>query len=307
MPVIVADKNSVTDGSAYDLLSRVNTDKTIVLVAWSEKYEFNPALLRIKGGYILCCFCEYGWDANLAVTHVWGENSSLFPRYYNNDWVKFDNWVKENPPRILLKRELLKKDANEKRVPIEYPARTKSSPESRDQFNNRPISVFNYWGRSHEGRLILHGNIWIEAPKNGYSVCDNIYQLNQFLQDGEWSQRWVTLAIPHYARQPIETVLQVNAVSKISISMPGAGHKCFRHCESSSNAVMAMEKKELAWAYDWNETNSIQFEIGNEIPTILEALKKEDLYEIYLRGVDNCRKYYIDDYVRDYLEPLINA
>lgn len=305
MSVITADAKQRTDGSAYQLLEKVETTLPIVLVAWTEEFQFNEELLKISK-YILCCFCEYGWDANLAESHIWGKNSENYSRYYNGDWIKFDNWIKENPPALLLKRELFKKDVSDKIVPIEYPSRHKASPQSKEEFNARPISVFHYWGRSNENRLILHGNTWVNAPKYNYSVCDNIYYLNPFLQDGEWADRWVTLNIPHYARQPMETIIQINGLSKISISMSGAGHKCFRHGEGSLNSVMATENLSLAWAYEWNETNAIFIEPGYEIPALINALKREDLYEVYLNGVVNCGKYYIDDYIENYIQPLVD-
>lgn len=303
MPVIVADENSITDGSAFELLCQVRSDVPIVLVAWAENFKFNKALLAIEN-YVLVCFCEYGWDHNLTDTHIWGKNTEHFPRYCSEGYRELDEWVKSNPPKLMLKRELLKKDTSDTIKPIEYPCRHKTFQQTKEEFDARVFSVFNYWGRSHEKRLTLHGNIWVEAGRHGYSVCDNLYQLQHFVH--EHGDKWVTLHIPHYSRIPMEELLQVNGNSKISISFPGAGKKCFRHGESSLNSVMALEKSDLAWSYDWNETNSIQFEIGNEIPTIIEALKRDDLYDIYLAGTSNCENYQIGNYVSKYLEPLIN-
>src|SRR5688572_11510908 len=101
------------------MLQRVNSPIPIVLVAWTEDFVFNDALLNVKD-FILCCFAEYGWNFPIVDSHIWGENK-IEHRYIGAEWEKFDNWIKSNPPRLIFKRELLKKDVTDKILPIEYP------------------------------------------------------------------------------------------------------------------------------------------------------------------------------------------
>lgn len=303
--VTIADGRGQIDSAYHTLVKHIPTDKTIVMVSWAENFVFNEALLSVKD-YFLICFCEYGWDANLTESHIWGVNSEKFLRYYNNDWIKFDNWVKENPPKLLLKRELLKKDVTDNIKPIEYPCVTHHwQPDSEEKFNNRPLSTFQYWGRSNENRLRIHGEIWHHASKKGFSVCDNIYYINKFLQE-ERGEKWVTLWIPHYERCDVHELMKINAISKLSLSWPGAGFKCFRTAEAPVNSVMVMWENKYAWSYDWNETNCILAQPGKELEAIDEALTNPLLYEIYLAGIENCNKYRIDNYINNYLLPLIN-
>lgn len=303
--VTIADGRGQIDSAYHTLVKHIPTDRTIVMVSWAENFVFNEALLSVKD-YVLVCFCEGGWDLDLKESHIWGVNSEKFPRYYNNDWIKFDNWVKENPPKLLLKRELLKKDVTSKIKPIEYPCVAHHwQPDSEEKFNNRPLSTFQYWGRSNENRLRIHGEIWHHASKKGFSVCDNVYYIDKFLQE-EKGEKWVTLWIPHYERVDVNDLLKINGISKLSLSWPGAGFKCFRTAEAPVNSVMVMWENNYAFSYDWNETNCILVQPGKELEGIDKALNNPLLYEIYLAGIKNCNKYRIDNYINNYLLTLIN-
>lgn len=304
--IYIADKNGVVDSIYHTLIKYINTKYDIILSSWVENFQFNPELLDIKD-YILFSFEEYGWDwdLNKSGSHIWGVNSENFPRYYNGDWVKFDNWVKENPPLLIFKRELLKRDESEKVLPIDYPCNIPAYPISRkEEFNARPISVMNYWGRSHEARVRLHGNIWKHASKRGYSVCDNIYHFDQFMLN-EKGEKWVSLWMPHYARIDISNIIALNGLSKLSMALPGAGLKTFRHSESPINSVMVKYRDNLSWSFPWDESNCILCDEGKEIEAIEEALQDEYLYDVYLEGVKQIDKYRLPNYIA-HLESKIN-
>lgn len=307
--IILADKGGCVDSSYHTLVKHIDTDIPIVMVSWSENFEFNHELLNLTD-YILICFCEYGYDFDLnkSGSHIWGFNSKNFSRYYNGDWIVFDNWVNRNPPKLMLKRELLVADVSDTVKPIDYTATTSGVPlQTKEEFNNRLISACYYWGRSHEDRLRLHGEIWQKASQYGYSVCDNLYYLNGFLGN-EQGKKYVSLNIPHYQRHPIENLLQLNGMSKIGISVFGAGRKCFRHTEVSSNAVMLMWEDNLEWSYEWvHGFNCLKCKQGEEIETIEKWVNDERLYSIYLEGVSTWEKYQTKKYIDNYLTPLINA
>jgi hypothetical protein len=140
--------------------------------------------------------------------------------------------------------------------------------QTEEQFNARPISACYYFGRSHEGRLMAHASIWEGATKHGYSVCDNIYYFNGFMQFQE-GRKYVSMYIPHYQRHPIEDVLVINGMSKIGFAPFGAGQKTFRAAEVSINSVMLMWEDNLFWAENWvHGVNCIKCKQGDEVETI---------------------------------------
>lgn len=306
--IYTADKNGVTDGSMFNFCQKINSKYPIVIVSWVENFVFNDALLGLKD-YCLVCMCEYGWNYEVVDSHIWGTNTNSNGygdgRYSGSEWTKFDNWVKENPYKIMLKRELLKKDVSPTVQPIEYPCVVNEYPtQTESEFNSRPINVFQYWGRSNEERLRIHSEVWLHAYKKGFQPCDNIYYINHYLNE-ERGEKWITLWIPHYARIEITELLKVNGLSKLSLSWAGAGFKCFRTAEAPVNSVLVMHKNKFSWSFDWNETNCILVEPNNEIEDIEKALQRTDLYEVYKAGVENSKNYMLSQYI-PYLENLIN-
>lgn len=304
--VIIAERNGNIDSSFHTLVKHIDSPLTIVMVSWAENFLFNESLNGIKD-YVLVDYCEYGWDSNLTETHLWGVNSEKFPRYYNGDWVKFDNFVKQNPPKLFFKRELLQKDVSEIIRPIDYTTDIPPLPaQSESQFNSRPISACYYFGRSHEGRLLIHSDIWKGATKYGYSVNDNIYYFNDFMHH-ERGKKYVSMNIPHYSRHPISEILKINGCSKIGIVPHGAGIKTFRASEVSVNSVMLMWDDNLAWAHDWvHGVNCLKCNQGEEVETIEKWANDKNLYSIYLEGVKTWNKYRTTNYIKNYIEPILN-
>lgn len=303
--IIVSDKNGRTD-SAYHTFKDIKSKYPIVIVSWVEDFVFNDALLDIKD-YVLICFCEYGWNYEIKDSHIWGKNTEqLTDRYVGEEWQKFDNWVKQNPFKLLLKRELLKKDVTDNIKPIEYPySGDLWHTELRKAFNNRPINVFQYWGRSNEHRIRIHGEIWLHGYKKGFQPCDNIYYFNHYMHHEQNNEKWITLWIPHYARVDIKEILKINGCSKLSLSWAGAGFKCFRTAESPINSVMVMHQNNHAWSFDWNEKNCILVEHGKEIEGIETALANPNLYDIYVGCMVNAQRYHVNNYI-PYLENIID-
>lgn len=317
MAVIVANGgDGVTDGAMYNLLSAVNSPYSILLISRPEGFIFNEDVLAIKGQkYVLADVMEMGWDASVEHTPFFGFGDTSFfsifrhPQFDNNkeEWVKLNDFVKDNQPVLYLKRELLAKDEDDFYVPLNYPAQY-PIPEiqSKEDFFKRPLDVFYSWGLSHPERRRLQGRIWIGADKYGYMVCDNLFWIEMFMAN-ESGSRWLSVNVPHYCRFHSDQILNINSLAKISISMPGAGTCCFRHTEASSNAVMLMKDDKMAWSFPWEHNkNCVMFnEFGSEVETCLQALSNNDLYDIYRAGVENCKKYYLPNYI-NHIENLIN-
>ncbi len=307
--IIVADKKGRSDGLIYNMLQKVNVDVPIVLVSRCEDLVLNEEILGLNE-YVLCNVIEFGWDWSMEYGHHFGVNTDKFPEVFRSkDWQVFDQFVKRNPPKIHFCRELLHEDVTDKLVPIVYPCMLPPVPiQTKEEFNNRPLQLYFNWGLSHEARKWLHGKIWLKSSRYGYAVCDNLSFFNQFMQNENNHKKWLTVNTPHYARQPIDTVMFLNGLSKISVSLAGAGRNCFRHAESPVNSVMLMWDDALAWHQDiWIDgVNCIKCEEGEEIQCAIHALSCQDeLYMMYRDGVATVDQFRIDNYVK-HIENLIN-
>lgn len=327
MPKIIhADAKGRTDGSANKLAELVlkhapTSFPDIVLVTSVDGYVFNEELSTHDRPYILFDFVEYGWDWDYT-PHLFNNNYiGTIPRFSSPDWDCFHAFVSLHPPLTYFKRELLQTLYDKQQTtqttpsgflkPINYPCwHTVPLTQSQSQFDTRPLDVFYAWGRSHEDRLRLQGEIWQRASALGYNVCDNLFTINEFIQH-EASPRWVATNIPHYARQDMSTIMQIQGHSRISVSKSGAGVTCFRHTESPVNAVMLMTDSPIMWSYRWvHGYNCLCATEGKEVDMLHTFTSRDPemrgvLYDIYTRGVEMCRKYEVDTYIRDYIKPNI--
>lgn len=307
--MLVADSLGRTDGTAFQALQGVNSPLPMLLVSRVENFQFNESIRQLEGKkWVLIDFMELGWDFHWRFGHKWGHNTNEFDFLQGEEWKKLDDFIRDNPPVLTLCRELLKIDVRANVKPIEYPCLVPiPEPDTKEQFEKRPINCFWFWGRSHELRLKLHGDIWLSAYKNGGAVCDNIYSFKGFMENENNPDKWVTLHIPHYSRVDIGTILNINRQSKISVNLFGAGKKCFRMSEASSSSVMIMQHSDLAYTYEWLDgINCSKFSTDNpDVEIIRNALTDRNIYDIYREGVETCKKYQLNRYISEYIEPTI--
>ena len=316
--VVSACKSGRLDHPTLNLLKEVKIDVPIVQINQFSDYVFNEDLYKLKD-WVLADFMEQGansWDCR--ETLLFGHNAIKFDKANTWDWIKFDEFVQANPPKLYLKRELLKNDRTSNVHPINFPCFWQASPPvSKEEFESRPIDVFNSWGYSHELRRHFHGEVFINAVHRNRAVIDNYSHLEEELKDER--KKWVSVFTPHHSRLPMDYVLTVQGMSKLSVSLPGAGLSCFRHAEAPLNSVMVMRADPLKYSYDWvHNENCVMFPVGEDmdsirgitgakeaVETIEEALQNPNLYDIYREGVANCEKYKLNNYVKNYIEPLI--
>lgn len=312
MRILSAYKDGWIDPPVMKIMAHLQyTDMefTAVVVTKRNGYEFNPELEQIKGPWVLFDFIEYGWDWDQKETHLFGVNTdSKFSRHFTEpDWDLFCEWVLEHPPLIYFKRELLEKDVcyigPSKVLPIEYPCFNPiPEPQSFEDFCARPLDVSYLWGESHPDRVELHIEMYRKQDEYGYHLLDNAMHIEGCFNDVPAGQRkvWLSQKVPHYARYAMEDILMIGMASKISVSMPGAGVKCFRHSESPINSVMAKMPDRLAWSYPWVLGVNCT-EINPFYVLWKKTLQNRLLYTIYQNGVDNCRNYHIDNYIPNYV------
>lgn len=308
--IISPCKSGNVDPVWFNLMKEVDSKYPIVVVTKLENYVFNEEL-RSLDNWILVDGIEYGWDYPFEKTgtHIFGKNTFHYDFGINGmEWIKFDEFVKERPPILYFKRELMKGGEAHRIVPINYPCWYDIPDiQTREQFNKRPL-LFNFiWGLSNEKRKYIHGEIWQRSGEFGYVTCDNIANLPLFLQKEDNPNKVLTANVSWYARHDMSVVTAINELSKISMSVGGAGRHCFRHSESPMASVMYLWDVSIKYSYPWiNGVNCIMSEQGKELETIIGALKNNNLYDIYIAGVENCQKYYLPTYVKKYIEPLIN-
>lgn len=322
--IISPYKNGYIDPVVHKIIEGVNSDVPLVPVTRYKDFQFNDKLKELKD-WILVDYIENGandWD--MSETLLFGKDISIFKEYDNAEWQKFNEFVANYPPLIYFKRELLKKDVTNIILPIDYPSTWYNKIEINEKsFNERPIEVFNNWGYSHELRRVTHGEIFIHAAHNGIEIIDNIHTLNYMIQGGYsgHNRLWVTVYSPYFARLDMRMIYDVQNMSKLSLSLPGAGRKCFRHTEASLSSVMVMMDDDLAWSYEWvhgfncikvpkaESFEEIKGMVNHHkvIDTIEYALKRTDLYPIFQNGTETCNQYRYDNYKTNYIEKILNG
>lgn len=189
------------------------------------------------------------------------------------------------------------------------------------EYNNRPIDIFMSWGYSSESRPKLMGELLRRAGAFNAHFAVTEEDLNHALMEGR-ERIFALLFTPHYRRIHISKLLEWQAKAKISISMFGAGKKCFRHAEASYNSLMAHQQPDaVEWSYQWIPgKNCLQLPDGEKfietqfiteecvaVNWLYDALRIEQgkLYPMYVNCVLNNRNYHNNAYARDYLLPKI--
>lgn len=318
------DAESVYDPPVWSLLRQIpnrvdskgEADCILVPITRHPDFKFNENLSQLINGkpWVLVCFAEYNWDWDQKETHIWGVNTQkFFGDGYNTHWQAFDKFVQDHPPILTFKRELLEKDRSDKLLPIEYLNHLpESGNDPKDEYLKRPLDVLFNWGRSHEARMWLHGEIFQQAGVNGYDVITQWDHIEPAIKDNPKGFYWASIHAPHYGRLDVSKVQEFNQLSKVVISMPGAGVKTFRAGEMAQDALMAMPYDELAWAYPWTKDNSIQFflpQAGRSYPSpvkvIRDTLMRPDLYELYGEAMANGRNYRPQEYLRRHVQANI--
>lgn len=290
-----------------------DADVVIVPIAFFSDYKFNPKLWTISEigrPWVLIDFLEYEWCYfnEKTDTHLFGKNTEDC-RWLNPNWYPFDEWVRNHPPILYFKRELLAKDASDTVKPIEWACYLPDSPiQSEEEFNKRRLEVYFNWGYSNPSRPKLHGDIFHGMNTNGLGVISENSQFELFFKEHPHARAWMSVFCPWYSRLPMGDVLFYQRNAKISVSLPGAGRKCFRSTEAPQETIMAMQADDLAWSRAWLDgINCIRLRPGHEFEDLERATKRDDLYEIYRKSQETIAQYRTPFYTRDYVAPLIEG
>lgn len=283
------------------------SDLVIIPISFYGDFKFNAALPHLLKGkrWVMMDFLELGldWDVNSGTdTHVLGRNSANFPRVSGPEWMKFDAFTRDHPPSAYFKRELLAREQTDWLIPVDFPCYVPIPwTQTKAEFETRPIEVFHFWGLSHLSRPKLHGNIFKYAYGERYEVISQFGHWNGYFADPR-GRTWASVHAPHFDRKPIAEVMHFTHRSKISVSLPGAGVKCFRDSEAPCGSTPAFWDCGIARSYPWTPgENCIGLAPNAEWEHLRAAVQLEDLYEIYVAAQETIRKYDAVTYAKDYL------
>lgn len=320
--VISPDAAARIDGTVQSMLldhfpnrvdNEADCDVVLIPVARQADFKFNERLRGITKPYALIDYLEFEWCVFNTVpeTHLLGKNTARFAPWLDpfEEWTEFSEFVRDHPPTMYFKRELLSKDASSKVKPLEWPCYLEIPPiQTEAEFNARPIECFFNWGYSHPSRPKLHGDVFRAMATHGIEVISDFAQSAACISaSGGKSRIWASIYSPYYSRWPIAEVMRLQQQSKISVSLAGCGFKSFRHSEAPAGAVMALQDNDLAWAYPWDDTNSVAIVPGGEFHSLVMWTRYQDLYQIYVQSQETVAKYQSKRYIEEYLTPAIEA
>lgn len=321
--ITLCHKNHSYDGTlthlfrAFIKTSLQDCDVVIFPVTYQNEYvadeELMSAIVNSGKKIVIVDFVEYGWDAT-NTNHFFGLNTREFlNKFQNGEYLKLDDFFKNMKElgRIALyfKRELNESPITDFDIlPAEYPG-IATLPDHKidtfDQFNSRPIDILMVWGLSNPSRPILHGELLKQSALNGQHLVSSIDHVSTCLQRGD-KRMVVLLHIPDFARVPIEQILMLQSLSKITVSLNGAGVCCFRDTESSYNSVLARQENNKQWTYPWierinaiglpNKKNGLIDEAWSYSRLMGHLEDREGLYNIYLHGTANWKNYEVNNY-----------
>lgn len=315
LAILSPDQGSWVDPPVHSILKQIpdinNTsvseaDCVIIPISYNRDFKFNEDLRYLSKPWALADFSEFGWQWGQKNSYLWGFGGDRLcvPQFGESaEYVKFMNFTLDNPPILTFQRELLQKDVTDQLIPIEYLSHLQEfGLDTKEEFQKRPLEVSYNWGRSHEDRMRMHGEIFCQAPNLGYDVISEFSHVDKAIADNPKSKKWLTVHSPHYGRIDVSEVQRFNRMSKVVIAMPGAGFKTFRHGEMCGDAIMAIPRNNLAWSYPWDDGNSIQIEASGidrvvSVSLIYGKLQRDDLYQLYCNAMENARNYRYQEYL----------
>lgn len=285
-----------------------DADICVVPISFYSDYKYDPTLENIKTPVVILDFMEFGSQWIPTDSHVWGRNSNQFPITATPDGMRLDAWIRDGNTKVQFVRELLQKDVTDRIKPIEFPCYINPQPiQTKAEFDARPITALASWGFSHVCRPKFHSDVFKGMAEDGIGVIAAWDQFDGYFNEKR-GETWASIFCPHYTRIHIDTVVQRQAMSKISVSMFGNGKKCFRSAEAMVNAVLFVQENDLAWSVPLvHGENCIKGPVGGEYQAIRENRHRPDLYEIYVNAVNDVDRLRGPRYVRDYILPNIEA
>jgi hypothetical protein len=240
----------------------------------------------------------------------------------SNEYIELHRAVRSLKVKAYFKRELLAGFQSPVPYPI-YPLdwtipnfAEHGAVDTREQFDARPIDIFMSWGYSSESRPRLYGELMRKAGKFCAHFALSAEDVDRSLADKR-ERIFALLFAPVYRRIRLEKLLEWQKKSKLTVSLKGCGIKCFRCAEGSFNSLLVQQAPEtVQWSYPWVDgQNCIGLANGpdGEVDEVVQVedlyhhlrITQGSLYDVYLRGLENNKRYRMDTYARNYLLPKL--
>jgi hypothetical protein len=244
---------------------------------------------------------EYGWNISHKNLNLAGWNYTKTDLYDSEEWKKLQYWLVYNNSKIIVNftRELTKEmqefSPRFPVVPLDLISRNRPSvaPVTKQEFLARPNHIMHWWGHSHEDRVLLH-----EMILNNFKNC--------------WSNK-----IDHTARYPLQYVIDTQQSFRMSVALPGCGHKTFRHSESCVGSVPIISECGIQFAVPWNSSNSISLPTNDGrilLPDALRILQSFNdspslVWDKYAGAQENARQldqnYYVEHHINEHIRKYL--
>lgn len=282
-------------------------DVIVVPVAYYGDYAFNPELLRVKKPVVLMSFLEFYGQQDSSHTHLIGINhSTAWPKCANHEWQKLHDWARDSNVVMRFTRELLQQHVSEAVMPIEWPCYLDAWPlESKRAFDVRPFEAMFNWGMSSHLRPMLHGQIYGLMGDGKIDVIGHWDHIDA--KANEPHRKWLSIHTPHTHRIHVNEIARRQAQSKMCVSIPGAGIKCFRSTEHLVHTVPVKLADNLAWSFPWEHGNNCLILHSGEkhMAAALDTYCSYNLYDIYVNAQILADKYRPHRYMSEYIMPHI--
>ena len=275
-------------------------DVVVAFLSFREEFKFNTELGRLRKPWVLVDFVEDDWQWDGQENRL-GFDRPYFAARENAEWAKLDQLVRTRPPILTFKRELLQSRMDDRTTPIDYLAEHPIPP-TMGNWGSRRFEVLFVWGYSNPQRCYLHAQLFNAMGGDNLEVFDALDKISA-ASDGK--REWISIYSPWFKRVPMAEVMAIQQHAKVSVSLPGAGKKCFRCSEAPVGCLPAFGDFPIARAYPWDETNSVTLKSGCEYFCLRETFEDPLLYDRYVRAQENIRRYVPEAYVRDYMKPNI--
>lgn len=281
-------------------------DAVIVVVAYHGDYRFNETLLRINKPVILVDMLEYFGFQSSNSSHLLGAQGIPNNLRGLREWHRLWDWAEEKPPALYFKRELRQQDQTDTVLPIEWPCTQPAWPiESKEAFDARPFQVFYNWGFSNALRPKLAGDIYHLMAEGKIEVISSFDHIDAKINEPQ--PKWISIHSPHTHRTHINEIMRRQAQSKMSVSMPGSGVKCFRSQEAPVHTVPVMMDDDMSWSMPWVDgVNCIRLHPHHEGQELYNRAQSDRLYDIYIEAQANIDRYRSHRYLNEYFLALIS-
>lgn len=309
-----ADANGHIDGTTmvnlYNGLTFINNpheaDAIVVPVSYFSDYKFNTDLLLYNKPIILFDFLEY-FGFHSGRTNIIGLDDLPRNMMEDSEWKKLYVWANTANIKCYFKRELFRDNQYDYIHPIEWPCYIPPMDiDTKEAFYARPFDVFYNWGYSNAYRPKFQGEAFDLMSQGKIEVISNWHHLDA--KRHEPYKKWICIHTPHTHRISIDKIANVQMTSICSVSLPGSGVKCFRSTESPFNTIPVMLNDNIVWSQPWIDGyNCILIDPNNMVKNLYEKLNlyRDMLYDIYLQAQNNLDLYRTENYINDYVYPII--